>query len=217
MRKIFVIAILFVLILAASAAFCGCTLVDNLQDYKDSGEDSVDQEEKTVEQKLELTAEDKGAADDDTVGGEKTAAADGDEDAKILGENEVEVLLYFMSSDGASLDSEKRIIPKEEGLAKATMEQLIAGPKDAALSATLPDTVSLRGINISGGLCTVDFAPGLTAALSEDTDDQTLALYSIVNTLSQFATVDQVKILENGKPLGSVGGMDASAALAPML
>ena len=43
-----------------------------------------------------------------------------------------------------------------------------------------------------------------------------LPLYSIVNTLSQFNSVDYVKILVNGRAIDSLGGVDASTAIAPM-
>ncbi|MBO7668381.1 MAG: GerMN domain-containing protein, partial [Firmicutes bacterium] len=43
-----------------------------------------------------------------------------------------------------------------------------------------------------------------------------LAVSSLVNTLTQFDTVEKVRILVDGEPLtGSVAGVDLAAALAP--
>ena len=102
-------------------------------------------------------------------------------------------------------------------MARATVNQLIAGPADSALYPTLPAATLLEDINISGGLCTVDFSAELLEHMSADPQDQLLMVYSIVNTLSQFDSVDTVQILIDGKTVQQgVGGMDLSGALAPM-
>lgn len=185
--------------------FSACQLVDNLHDYK-QGEngDIPEPEEQVVQQPLTIgeAAEEK-----------EDAAA---EQAQPAVGEQVEIELYFMNSDGSALEKETRTIPKEEGIARATLEQLIAGPKTAALTPTLaPDTV-VNGINIANGVCTVDLGRG-SLSHAEDTDDRRLALYSIVDTMCQFAAVDKVRVLEDGEALSVPdSGADASQALAPV-
>ncbi len=227
--KIFFIALISISILLLA----GCGLVDNLQNYKDSGsaEDIPEPDNgQTIQQQVELTDQDQQGPVDEKDTDEQPTASSGDitgdpkgEDGSqneqqkpVVGDNELEVVLYFMNSDGSSLEGETRVIPKQEGLARATINQLIAGPKSASLSPTLPSSASLEGINIANGVCTVDFNSSLLNDMSEDTDDQLLALYSIVNTLTQFDTIDQVKILVGGRTLDTLGGVDVSSALAPM-
>ncbi|NLF80406.1 MAG: GerMN domain-containing protein, partial [Clostridia bacterium] len=71
-------------------------------------------------------------------------------------------------------------------------------------------------INIANGVCTVDFSSELLDDLPDNQQTQMLALYSIVNTLSQFDSVDYVRILVNGRALDSLAGVDVSTVIAPM-
>ncbi|MDO4733497.1 MAG: GerMN domain-containing protein, partial [Bacillota bacterium] len=127
-----------------------------------------------------------------------------------------EILLYYMSAEGDSLEAERREIPKETGLARATVQQLLSGPRDEDLLPVIPSGISLRSINISGGTCTVDLSAELSDLAAISPAEQELALYSLVNTLSQFDSVDYVQVLINGQKLSEFGGVDASQALAPM-
>ena len=52
--------------------------------------------------------------------------------------------------------------------------------------------------------------------MPDDQNKQKLALYSIVNTLTQFDTVDSVRILVNGQALETFAGVDVSTAIAPL-
>ena len=218
MKKIrisFILALIFLLTIIAAA---GCQLVDNLQEYKENG-DAADipepEEGQVIEEQVQIEDEQQPKEN----GAEENASADASadkEEAAVPGPNEVEVVLYFMTDDGSSLEGETRIIPKEDGIAKAVMEQLIAGPKKGGLASTLPSSAAIRGINIADGICTVDFSSHLLTDMTEDADDRMLALYSIVNTLTQIDTVDQVRILVEGKTVEEMGGADASAALSPM-
>lgn len=127
-----------------------------------------------------------------------------------------EIVLYFASSDGEALEAEVRSIPKEEGIARATVNQLIYGPKTEGLLPTIPAATILEDINIKDGVCIVDFSEELRSDHPGGLKNEQLTVYSIVNTLSQFDSVEQVRILVDGKAVESLAGhVDVSEAMAP--
>ncbi|MDS1030475.1 GerMN domain-containing protein [Bacillota bacterium LX-D] len=118
------------------------------------------------------------------------------------------VLLYFSNADGKALVAEERTIPKVDGLARETINQLIQGPEaQSKLKATIPAGTKLKDINIRpDGKAIVDFSQDLVTNYSGDGTAETLTVYSIVNTLTQFPTVKEVQILVDGKQVETIGG-----------
>ena len=126
----------------------------------------------------------------------------------------VQVSLYF-ANDNGKLVRETRKIPKETGIARATINELIIGPEDESLLSTLPAGTVLKDINIKDGVCIVDFSSefqkGITSA-----SEESLCLHSLSNTLAQFDSVTQVKILVNGKNVDKfTGAIDVSVNIIP--
>lgn len=117
----------------------------------------------------------------------------------------IQVVLYFIGGDG-HLVAETRQIPKVQGLARRTMEELCRGPAQAGLLPTLPAGTALRDINIRDGLATVDFSGELVAKHGGGSSGELLTVYSIVNTLTQFQTVERVQILVEGRQVESLAG-----------
>lgn len=191
-------------------AFSACGWLENLQLFKGEAEDPAaqppsDQVDPTV------INNDLDIAEPPADGTQPEANA-----PTLAPEDAVQVVLYFASSDGSTLEAETRAIPKQEGLARATVNQLIAGPLEDGLFPTLPAATILDDINIRDGVCTVDFSPELIENISGDSQQQLLAVYSIVNTLTQFDSIDYVQILIDGKTVSQgVGGIDISTTLAP--
>ena len=76
------------------------------------------------------------------------------------------ITLYFTDSVDNKLVAEQREIPKVMGIARATMEELIKGPTEPSLKATLPANTKLLDINIrEDGLAIVDFSGDLIKEL----------------------------------------------------
>lgn len=130
--------------------------------------------------------------------------------------NPFEVTLFFAGADGNSLAPEIRVIEKSEGIARATMEELIAGPTPGnGLLPTIPQGTSLLDINVTAeGLCIVDFSPELLGESSGEVIGDNLMVYSIVNTLTNFPTVDRVEFRIDG---GSVETLGANIAASTPL
>lgn len=117
------------------------------------------------------------------------------------------VELYFIDESGNKLIVEEREITKVEGIGRATIGELIKGPVLSTMKPSLPGTTQLLDINVRpNGLAIVDFSNDLIADLPASTMSEKLAVYSIVNTLTQFPTVDRVEIRVDGKRVETLKG-----------
>ena len=217
------------IVLFLVVALAGCGWMDQLRSFKDDNQTEngtpeqsgqTQQTPSIVEQQLGLAGDSQDPENqtpDDQTGTDvnATTPGTGDTTEPSTDQETTDVLLYFVSADTNSLEAEVRAIPKEEGLARATVNQLLSGPREEDLVAAIPSSVSLRDIDVSNGVCTVDLSADVATLASIPETDQVLALYSLVNTLTQFDTVDYVQVLLNGQQLSDFGGVDASQALAP--
>lgn len=232
LQKIFTIAALGLLLFLLA----GCAFLDDLHLFRSGQTETAQENETVVEDQLTVTqpatADMEGEIDGQTEGagqadGSGDGGSDGSEGSGASGgetgqtsapaEGSRRVVLYFASADGSGLATETRDLPQQQGIARATVNELISGPQSASLSPTLPAAAIVEGMNIADGVCTVDFSSELVEHLSSDSRSQLLAVYSIVNTLTQFDSVDQVRILVDGRTVsGGLGGVDLTAALAPV-
>ncbi len=163
-------------------------------------------------------AEDKGQAAADTIAGsqgqqDSTAVANSrEQDQK---QKKVSVVLYFSDQNGDYLIAEKREVPLVPGLARATVQELIKGPEGKGLSGTIPEGTKLLDINIENGLCTVDLSKEFRDNHWGGSSGEILTVYSLVNTLTQFPTVEKVEILVEGQKIDTLAGhMDLSAPVS---
>jgi len=152
--------------------------------------------------------------DEGTVAEDENGGAGG-EDGFLLGQDDtmvmseptetIDVVLYFGDEEG-NLVAEKRTIPKVEGIGRATIKELIEGPEPAGgLYATIPLGTRLRDINVKDdGTAIVDFSGDIRAEHWGGYLGEILTVYSIVNTLAQFPTVDRVQILVDGQKLDTL-------------
>lgn len=126
----------------------------------------------------------------------------------------IRVVLYFGDKNGY-LAAEQRTIPRTAAIARATLQELVKGPSaGSGLLPTLPAGTTLRDIKIQDGLATVDFSKELKSGHKGGSAGETVAVYSIVNTLSQFPTVQKVQILIDGQKVETLAGhMDLSSPL----
>lgn len=131
---------------------------------------------------------------------------------------EITVSLYFADADQQKLVKTEKQIPKVEGMARATIETLLEGPApDSGLVAAVPSGTQLLDINVKPDekKCIVDFSQELRNQLASSSKSEELAIYSIANTLCQFATIEQVEFRIEGQTVTTLaGGTDLSKAVA---
>lgn len=131
------------------------------------------------------------------------------------GVEKITIDLYFIGPDGKKLALESRSITKQEGLARSTIEELIKGPQKEENLSVFPEGTKLLDINIKpDGRCIVDLSSQLTEIDNEH--KEMLMVYALVNTLGQFASVQDVDILINGQKVDTIAGhVDVSAPIEP--
>ncbi|MCF8011292.1 MAG: GerMN domain-containing protein [Clostridiales bacterium] len=115
------------------------------------------------------------------------------------------IVLYFADSNG-NLTPKNREVPKVTGIARKTMNELCKGPESPGVSAVMPAETHLLDINIRDGLCTVDFSGELKKNHPGNAVKERLTVYSIVNSLTQFPTVNKVQILVEGEKKETLAG-----------
>ena len=77
------------------------------------------------------------------------------------------------------------------------MEQLIAGPQAEGYRAVLPADVTVLSISVTDGTCYVNFDGKLQNIEADITED--VALYAIVDSLTELTSIQRVQIAVNGE------------------
>ncbi|MBU4483211.1 MAG: GerMN domain-containing protein [Actinobacteria bacterium] len=122
------------------------------------------------------------------------------------------VSLYFAVSTDTDfyLTEEIREIPVSKELYKNVVEELIKGPENDQLYRTIPSNVKVNSVKISDSTATVDFSKEIITNFEEiphSSTTEVLAIFSIVNTLTEFEEIKKVKITIEGKDSGQVDGL----------
>lgn len=127
----------------------------------------------------------------------------------------VDIKLYFAGPDGGSLVVEKRTVEKVEGIARKTIEELISGPQTPENLAVVPEGTRLLDINVKpDGLCIVNLSS--EARKVDNEHQEKIMIYSVVNTLGQFPTIENVSFMVDGEPVDQIAGyVDVSAPVSP--
>ena len=118
--------------------------------------------------------------------------------------------LYFADSTGKYLVKEQRTLPKTLSLAKETVTEWLKGPavQGTTVLASVPTSTLLRDIAIKENIVIIDLSREFLQPNAKVSPE--VALYGLVNTLTQFTTIKQVQIRIEGKPLTKYGTIDAT-------
>ncbi len=119
------------------------------------------------------------------------------------------VKLYFAKYEDNSsfLVFEYRDVVKDENFYKTVIEELIKGPKDEQLYPTIPSSTKVYSVKVKDGLAIVDFSKEIitdTSKIPHSSTTEILAIFSIVNTLTEFDEIQKVRITIEGKKEGKI-------------
>lgn len=122
------------------------------------------------------------------------------------------VSLYFaaQTETEAYLVKETREIPVSENFYENVLEELIKGPESSSLYPTVPSDVKVNSVKILDGTAIVDFSSEIITNVEEiphSSTTEVLAIFSIVNTLTEFENIDTVKITIEGRESGQIEGL----------
>lgn len=118
---------------------------------------------------------------------------------------QVELSLYYPTSDASRLVKIKKKVETKEPYAKAVKE-LIEGTKEQDLIGIFPEGVKLRGITLEKGIARVDFSEELIENFTGGSTSEQLLVASLVNTLTEFSEIKAVEIFVQGKPVETLSG-----------
>jgi hypothetical protein len=120
------------------------------------------------------------------------------------------VRIYLFQPDPAGGDARlvpvTRTVPSTLAVATAAVRELLAGPapNERGLLTMIPAGTQLLGISIGGSVAAVD----LTGAFESGGGSMSMfgRLAQLVYTVTQFPTVDTVRLRLDGQPVESIGG-----------
>ncbi|MCD8224030.1 MAG: GerMN domain-containing protein [Clostridiales bacterium] len=113
-----------------------------------------------------------------------------------------ELTLYFTDEAGELLYEEKRAVMHNINTSaeRVVVEELIGGPEQEGLRATLDPSTRLLNISVNENICYLNFNEAFLNNSLEVKDY--IPIYSIVNSLSELSTVNRVQITVNGSQDG---------------
>ena len=124
----------------------------------------------------------------------------------------IKVNIYFgkYEDNQIYLSPEERDIIKDANFYKNVIEELIKGPVGEQLYPTLPSDTKVNALSVENGLAIVDFSKEIitnTQEIPHSSTTEILAIFSIVNTLTEFEEIQKVRITVEGKKDGQIDGM----------
>ncbi len=121
----------------------------------------------------------------------------------------IAVALYFPDMSGKYLLKEERMLPKTVSMARETVNQWLKGPVGTGTMQSSVSTITtLRDIAIRNNVVIVDLSKEFLQSNSNVSPE--VALYGLVNTLTQFSTIKQVQLRVEGKSITKYGNVDAT-------
>jgi len=122
-----------------------------------------------------------------------------------------EIILYFSKCGDKEcfLIEEIREVELNKDLQLILIEELIKGPVSKDLSPTIPNSTKINSIEIEEDLAIVNFSKEiiLDQQIPHSSTTEPLAIFSIVNVLTELPQVRRVKILVEGKNEGEIEGI----------
>jgi germination protein M len=130
--------------------------------------------------------------------------------------------LLFGNTDGPTpLVPVSREVDGTVAVARAAMEQVLAGPTDderahdlrvGTIGTRIPEGTRLLSIDVADGIATVDLSGEFATGdiTGDERESWAIRLAQVTYTLTQFPTVESVRFLVDGKPGGAIEGHEGT-------
>ena len=111
------------------------------------------------------------------------------------------VNLYFANADfdGLQADRETISLSPDTTLEHTVISRLLSPSSSGKLKSAVPSGTRLNDVYVSEGVCVIDLSREFVANVIHDELHEGIAIYSIVNTMTELPMIDSVKILVDGK------------------
>jgi len=127
----------------------------------------------------------------------------------------MQVTIYHASNDAMYLVPEIHVVPQNDHPAETAIQLLLAGTTNPDLIAVLPPGTILRNLWVKDHVAYVDFTDKLIKNNTGGSTSELLLVGAIVNTLTEFSTIQQVQILVAGEKINTITGhMDTAGPLS---
>ena len=114
--------------------------------------------------------------------------------------------LYFVNSEYTHLVAVKEEVSFSDRIEVALVENLIRGPKDKSLGATIPKDTKLISLDVVNGIAFVNFSTELQLKHWGGSGSEMYTVSSIVYTMTQLDEIDKVQILIEGRKIETLAG-----------
>lgn len=121
-----------------------------------------------------------------------------------------EVILYFPNKEGNKLVRERRSIKitDQQPLAQYIINELIKGPSNKELSKALNKDTVLISVETSDNICFVNFRSNFIDKNTGSAEQEKMAVYAVVDSLTELDAIDSVQFLINGKRVDNFGNIN---------
>lgn len=114
--------------------------------------------------------------------------------------------VYFLRDERMGVGA--RLVPETQAVGAAAVRALLEGPTEeeaaAGLATAIPAGTRLLGLDVDGGVATVDLSPEFASGGGSLSMQARVA--QVVHTLTQFPTVSEVSFRLDGDPVTALGG-----------
>jgi len=114
--------------------------------------------------------------------------------------------LYFANASGDKLVKEEDKVVATNEVAKASVEQLIKGPTEVGHYSAIPGGSKLLGVSVKDKVATVNFSQDFISNHPGGSSAEILTIFSIVNTLTEYPSINSVRFQVEGKDISSIAG-----------
>lgn len=129
--------------------------------------------------------------------------------------DQVELRAYFADRENRYLvaESRKGRFSTDQEMISYLVRQLMAGPSQEGSQRALPEGMVLLGVALESGICTVNFSEAFLTDMPKTHAGARMAVFSLVNTLTELTQVEAVQILCLGRTVEDYGGLNLSQPL----
>ncbi len=121
-----------------------------------------------------------------------------------------EITLYFPDKSGEKLVKETRSIKvtDQQPIAQYIINELIKGPGNADLSPAVSADTLLLSVETSDNICFVNFKASFLDKNSGTAQKEKMAVYAIVDSLTELDSIKRVQLLMDGKRVDNFGNVN---------
>ena len=111
------------------------------------------------------------------------------------------VTIYFPDKEGTHLVPERREIELQASISveRLIIAELAKGPNNEELIQIIPSDINLISVETNDGVCFVNISGDFVDKIQSGSTSTTMALFSVVNSLTELEGINSVQILIDGK------------------